>query len=95
MVNVGKNYILENICDEGVTPEIRTYGQELNEQSYAIAKSEALITGENADNIKLGNSFTQDQFKSNRFHYIMANPPYGVTWKKDQEFILNESLNPD
>ena len=95
MVNVGKNYILENICSEGNTPTIRTYGQELNEQSYAIAKSEALITGENADNIKLGNSFTQDQFKSSRFHYIMANPPYGVTWKKDQEFILNESLNPD
>lgn len=95
MVNVGKNYILENICSEGNTPTIRTYGQELNEQSYAIAKSEALITGENADNIKLGNSFTQDQFKTNRFHYIMANPPYGVTWKKDQDFILNESLNPD
>ena len=95
MVNVGKNYIQENICSEGNTPTIRTYGQELNEQSYAIAKSEALITGENADNIKLGNSFTQDQFKSSRFHYIMANPPYGVTWKKDQEFILNESLNPD
>ncbi len=95
MVNVGKNYILETICDEGVVPEIRTYGQELNEQSYAIAKSEALITAENADNIKLGNSFTQDQFKSDRFHYIMANPPYGVTWKKDQEFIMNESLNPD
>ena len=95
MVNVGKNYILENLCSEGNTPTIRTYGQELNEQSYAIAKSEALITGENADNIKLGNSFTQDQFKSSRFHYIMADPPYGVTWKKDQEFILNESLNPD
>ena len=95
MVNVGKKFILENICTEGNTPTIRTYGQELNEQSYAIAKSEALITGENADNIKLGNSFTQDQFKSNRFHYIMANPPYGVTWKKDQDFILNESLNPD
>lgn len=95
MVKVGKNFILENICTEGNTPTIRTYGQELNEQSYAIAKSEALITGENADNIKLGNSFTQDQFKSSRFHYIMANPPYGVTWKKDQEFILNESLNPD
>ena len=95
MVNVGKNFILENICTEGNSPTIRTYGQELNEQSYAIAKSEALITGENADNIKLGNSFTQDQFKSSRFHYIMANPPYGVTWKKDQDFILNESLNPD
>ncbi len=96
MVNVGKRYILEDICgDEYPKPTIVTYGQELNEQSYAIAKSEALVSGENADNIKLGNSFTDDKFLSKRFHYIMANPPYGVTWKKDQEFIINESLNPD
>lgn len=96
MVNVGKRYILEEICDkDGEKPTIVTYGQELNEQSYAIAKSEALVSGENADNIKLGNSFTQDQFATKRFHYIMANPPYGVTWKKDQEFIISESLNPD
>ena len=96
MVNVGKRYILEEICDkDGVKPTIVTYGQELNEQSYAIAKSEALVSGENADNIKLGNSFTQDQFATKRFHYIMANPPYGVTWKKDQDFIINESLNPE
>ena len=76
-------------------PVITTYGQELNEQSYAIAKSEALVSGENADNIKLGNSFTQDRFPTSRFNYIMANPPYGVTWKKDQDFIINDSLNPD
>lgn len=96
MVNVGKRYILEEICDaNGEKPTIVTYGQELNEQSYAIAKSEALVSGENADNIKLGNSFTQDHFSTKRFHYIMANPPYGVTWKKDQDFIISESLNPD
>ena len=96
MVNVGKRYILEEICgDLEQKPVITTYGQELNEQSYAIAKSEALVSGENADNIKLGNSFTQDRFPSNRFNYIMANPPYGVTWKKDQDFIIGESLNPD
>lgn len=82
-MNVGKRYILEEICDaNGEKPTIVTYGQELNEQSYAIAKSEALVSGENADNIKLGNSFTQDWFATKRFHYIMANPPYGVTWKK-------------
>lgn len=96
MVNVGKRYILEEICDaNGEKPSIVTYGQELNEQSYAIAKSEALVSGENADNIKLGNSFTQDHFSTKKFHYIMANPPYGVTWKKDQDFIISESLNPD
>ena len=88
--------VLVEICDaNGEKPSIVTYGQELNEQSYAIAKSEALVSGENADNIKLGNSFTQDHFSTKKFHYIMANPPYGVTWKKDQDFIINESLNPD
>ena len=78
-----------------VKPSIETYGQELNEQSFAIAKSEALVSGENADNIRLGNSFTEDRFANKRFNYIMANPPYGVTWKKDQDFIIEESQNPD
>ena len=96
MVNLGKNYILDVICKGSKQqPSIITYGQELNEQSYAIAKSEALITGEDANNIKHGNSFTEDHFPSKRFHYMMANPPYGVTWKKDQQFIENEALNPN
>ena len=96
MVNVGKRYILEEICaDSEAKPTINTFGQELNEQSYAIAKSEALVSGEDADNIRLGNSFTEDRFAGKRFNYIMANPPYGVTWRKDQEFILEESQNPE
>lgn len=96
MVNVGKRYILEDICaDSESKPTINTFGQELNEQSYAIAKSEALVSGENADNIQLGNTFTEDRFVGKRFNYIMANPPYGVTWRKDQEFILKESQDPE
>ncbi|WP_321307242.1 class I SAM-dependent DNA methyltransferase [Marinifilum fragile] len=95
MVNLGKKYINEVLLKEiDKKPEIRTYGQELNEQSFAIAKSEALITGEDANNIKHGNSFSEDQFSGKTFHYMMANPPYGVTWKKDMDFIKNESLNP-
>lgn len=96
MVNVGKRYILEEICaDSDAKPTINTFGQELNEQSYAIAKSEALVSGEDADNIRLGNTFTEDRFAGKRFNYIMANPPYGVTWRKDQEFITEESHNPE
>lgn len=94
MVNLGKQFI-RDMCEADSQPVIQTFGQELNEQSYAIAKSEALITGEDARNIRLGNSLSNDQFTTNRFHYIMANPPYGVTWKKDQAFVLNESLNPN
>jgi type I restriction enzyme M protein len=96
MVNLGKKFIIESLCkDSKNTPTINTYGQELNEQSYAIAKSEALITGEDAGNIRHGNSFSEDRFEGKRFHFMMANPPYGVTWKKDQDFIINESLNPN
>lgn len=95
MVNVGKKYILEEICTDGDHPTIKTYGQELNDQSFAIAKSEALITGNDAANIQLGNTLTDDKFKTEKFNFIMANPPYGTTWKKDQAYITNESMNPD
>ena len=95
MVNLGKNFILDKICaDQKHKPTLVTYGQEINEQSYAIAKSEALITGEDANNVKHGNSFSEDRFQGKSFHYMMANPPYGVTWKKDRKFIENEALNP-
>ena len=95
MVNLGKKYVLDVLfADSEQKPFIKTYGQEINEQSFAIAKSEALITGEEANNIKYGNSFSNDQFVGKHFHYMMANPPYGVTWKKDQRFIQNEALNP-
>jgi len=95
MVNLAKNYILDDLLkDSKHKPTIQTYGQEINEQSYAIAKSEALITGENAKNIRHGNSFTNDQFTDKHFHYQFANPPYGVTWKRDRDYIVNESANP-
>jgi len=95
MINLAKNYVLDELCkDAEYKPTIKTYGQEINEQSYAIAKSEALITGENADNIRHGNTFTEDRFADKHFHYMFANPPYGVTWSKDAAFIQNESANP-
>lgn len=95
MINLAKNYVLDELlADSKNKPDIKTYGQEINEQSYAIAKSEALITGENADNIRHGNTFTEDRFPDKHFHYMLANPPYGVTWSKDAQFILSESANP-
>lgn len=95
MINIAKNYVVDTLCaNQPNKPTIRTYGQEINEQSYAIAKSEALITGENIDNIRHGNTFTKDRFPEKKFHYMLANPPYGVTWSKDSDYIINESANP-
>lgn len=95
MINLAKNYVLDELtANQTHKPTITCYGQEINEQSYAIAKAEALITGENISNIQHGNSFTEDRFTNKQFHYMFANPPYGVTWSKDAAFIQNESANP-
>lgn len=93
MVNLAKNYIFDELVPDA-RPEIKTYGQEINEQSYAIARSEALITGGDVENIRHGNTLTDDKFPNERFHYQFANPPYGVSWNKDYDYVLNESANP-
>lgn len=96
MMNLGKNYIRDIICAESDNkPTINTFGQELNEVAYAIAKSEAMITGVDSNNIQLGNTLTDDKFPTKRFSYIMANPPYGITWKIEQAKVMNESLDPN
>ena len=79
-----------------VNPEVEIvmYGQELNEQTYAIAKSDVLIMGEDAGNIRQGSSFSEDRFKGQRFSYMLSNPPFGVSWKKEQAFIENEAADP-
>jgi len=54
-----------------------------------------MITGENPYNIRLGNSLSEERFSSDRFDYMITNPPYGVSWKSDKEFVENESDNPN
>jgi type I restriction enzyme M protein len=74
--------------------EIVMYAQELNAQTYAIAKSDVLIMGENAENVRLGNSFTEDRFPGMTFDLMLSNPPFGVSWKKGQRFIQREAADP-
>lgn len=78
--------------------DIYLYGQELNPQTYAIAKADMLLKGENADNIKggdkdtsLASTLSNDQFFGESFDYITANPPYGVDWKKDKSAVEKEA----
>lgn len=91
MLTVAKEHILEHI---NPNVELRMYGQELNEQAYAVAKSDFLISGENPENIRPESSFSKDKFKSHRFKYMLSNPPFGVSWKKEQTFIEEEANDP-
>ncbi len=91
MLTIAKEHIQQNINPD---VEIVMYGQELNEQTYAIAKSDVLIMSENEGNIRQGTSFSDDTFKENKFNFMLSNPPFGVSWKKEQEFIRNEANDP-
>ncbi|MCB9221552.1 MAG: SAM-dependent DNA methyltransferase [Ignavibacteria bacterium] len=70
--------------------KLEVFGQELNPESYAICKSDMLIKGQTPDNIKYGNSFTDDGLHSEKFDYMLSNPPFGVNWKKAQSIIMKE-----
>tara|TARA_Y100000310_G_C20692887_1_gene823513 strand:+ start:898 stop:2607 length:1710 start_codon:yes stop_codon:yes gene_type:complete len=91
MLTSAKEHILKNINPD---MEVIMYGQELNKQTYAISKSDVLIMGENASNIALGSSFSKDGFQGQKFNFMLSNPPFGVSWKKEQPFIKEEANDP-
>lgn len=91
MLTIGKDWIEENV-DNRV--RLNLYGQELNPHTYAICKSDMLITDEDPNNIKLGSSLSQDHFEGRKFDFMITNPPFGVSWKGEKDYIDEESKNP-
>lgn len=85
MLTAAETYIKE--LNRDAKPHM--YGQDWNKESYAVCCSDMLIKGENAS-IHYGCSFEQDGFISNQFDYMLANPPFGVEWKKQQKTIADE-----
>lgn len=70
--------------------KLEVFGQEWNDQSFAICISDMLIKGQNPNNIVFGDSFSKDGFADETFDYMLANPPFGVEWKKSEKFIKDE-----
>lgn len=71
------------------------FGQELNEQTFAIAKANMLIKGGNAENMKHGNTLSDDKFEGYKFDYIISNPPFGIEWKNEKSAVEAESKRGD
>jgi len=88
MLSVAEEYLRE------LNPDARleVFGQDYNNESFAICCSDMMIKDLNPENIKLGNSFTKDGLPGTKFDYMLANPPFGVEWKKEQEFIDKEHV---
>ncbi len=65
----------------------RLYGQEINDKSYAICKSDMIVRGQDASNIRLGDTLAEDLFAGQTFDYCLANPPYGVDWRASRDAV--------
>ena len=84
MLTSCKEFITKNNPDIDVV----LYGQEINDEIYAICKADMLIKGENADNIKGPfSTLSNDKLKDNKFDYMISNPPYGRDWEQDKQIV--------
>jgi len=86
MLSVAEEYLHELNPDA----RLQVFGQELNPESYAICKSDMIIKGQNASNIKKGNSISEDKLPTEKFDYLITNPPFGVKWEKFAKPVKEE-----
>lgn len=86
MLSVASEYIKSLNEDT----RIEVFGQEINDESYAICKADMLIKGQDSKNIILGNTLTNDGLKGEKVKYSLMNPPFGVDWKDDFDKINEE-----
>ncbi len=87
MLSVAEEYLHEL----NASTELLAFGQELNDQTFAICKADMLIKGNDANFIKDGNTLSDDQFEGQRFDYLISNPPFGREWKNEKPKVETEA----
>lgn len=85
----------EKLLEIDPDAQITEFGQELNEQTFAIAKANVLIKGGDADNMRHGNTLSDDKFEGYTFDYIISNPPFGIEWKNERKSVEDENKKGD
>ena len=81
----------ERLTQLDADADVTVFGQELNPETYAIAKADMLIRGGNSDNMRKGNTLSDDKFSGYKFDYIISNPPFGVDWKVEKKAVEQEA----
>lgn len=87
MLTESQNYIKDSdgaICTQG---DVYLYGKEINDETYAICKSDMMIKGNNPENIRVGSTLSTDEFSNQRFDFMLSNPPYGKSWSSEVKYI--------
>lgn len=81
----------ERIHDLNSDIEVTCFGQEFNPSTYAIAKADMMIRGGDPDNMRFGDTLSDDQFSGFTFDYCISNPPFGIDWKREQKKVEEEA----
>ena len=80
----------ERIRERNPEMEVTCFGQEFNPSTFAIAKADMMIRGGNPNNMRFGDTLSEDQFSGYMFRYIISNPPFGIDWKREKAAVENE-----
>lgn len=80
----------EHLLEHNPAARLTLYGQELNDESYAICKADMLIRGQAIENMVPGNTLSEDGHAGRKFDYMLSNPPFGVEWKKVEKIVRRE-----
>ena len=83
--------LTERLTELDAEAEVTVYGQEFNPETYAIAKADMIIRGGKADNMRFGDTLSNDRFEGYTFDYLISNPPFGIDWKAQQKAVEKEN----
>lgn len=81
----------ERIHDLNTDIEVTCFGQEFNPSTFAIAKADMMIRGGDPNNMRYGDTLSEDQFSGYTFQYIVSNPPFGIDWKREKKAVEDEA----
>lgn len=88
MLTEAQNFIKDEEGEiRAINSDVYLYGKEINDETYAICKSDMMIKGNNPENIRVGSTLSTDEFAGTSFDFMLSNPPYGKSWASEQKYI--------
>jgi len=87
MLTEAQNFIKDEEGEIKALSDVYLYGKEINDETYAICKSDMMIKGNNPANIRVGSTLSTDEFSREKFDFMLSNPPYGKSWATEQKYI--------
>lgn len=87
MLTESQNFVKDEDGEIKAKGDVYLYGKEINDETYAICKSDMMIKGNNPENIRVGSTLSTDEFAGTTFDFMLSNPPYGKSWDTEKKYI--------